>query len=475
MYYINNRFTLYQVFSIILFSIGITVVSHAQDSIPPSPKPEPATQPQTPPTSTNISENQETTNNSEATETLNAPTENPQTTTPPPVAPTNTQTRTQNNVTTTNNNSTNNNSSIRNTTTSSVNTNSSTTEPVNVEEINDGEPNPFALFSKGKKIYHSNRITLLPNKLVKGKRVVQPQPEPKQELVQEQLEEVEEPEQESVVRTPVDTSDVALNTKNPFGVTGTFNPKGKTYQSRKIAFNPTAGAGTKASKKEQERRLIFDTSKVNTLGTLKFGLLLSILGLLAILMSGFRDEVNDMYKAFMSNNMMVLLLRDKGHLIHIPYVLSYAILALSGGTFIYLLAGYLGMPIAETPFQSLSLCILGVISVFLFKHLILSILGWIFPFRKEVKLYSFSLGIFNSILGIALVPFIAFQAFAPTNLQRPILYIGFALLGIFLIFRLIRYFGIANKFLAFHKFHFFIYLCTVEISPMMILFKYISS
>ena len=95
----------------------------------------------------------------------------------------------------------------------------------------------------------------------------------------------------------------------------------------------------------------------------------------------------------------------------------------------------------------------------------------IFPVDKEIKQYSFSLVIFSSILGLALVPFNIIVAFASDSLAQTALYGGLLTIFGITVFCILRGLFLGSKYLSFHKFHFFMYLCTVEIAPAVIVVK----
>src|SRR5690606_10647559 len=107
--------------------------------------------------------------------------------------------------------------------------------------------------------------------------------------------------------------------------------------------------------------------------------------------------------------------------------------------------------------------------------LLLKTIEIIFPVQKEIKLYSFSLVIFSSILGLALVPFNIVVAFASENFVEMALYGGLVLILAITLFCILRGLFLASKYLALHKFHFFMYLCTVEIAPVVIVIKLLLS
>ncbi|NJN77357.1 MAG: DUF4271 domain-containing protein [Saprospiraceae bacterium] len=256
--------------------------------------------------------------------------------------------------TTTVSNKANNNTNVANSTTVTPNANTTTiTEPSPTSnytpERQEAKPdpeliaalsnNPFALVRDGKpRISKPKKETLPVSSKTQTEKPAKEVKEVEAEIIQE------EPE----IFTPVDTSTVALNKLNPFRLEGTAADRKSGSTSKKIKFNPQAGSGAKNETKSTFNP-IFDTSKVdvNPLGTLKFTLSILLLGFLTIIVTQFRSEINDIYKAFLNQNLMSLLYREKGTILRLPYVLLYALTALSVGTMIFLTTNIKGITILK--------------------------------------------------------------------------------------------------------------------------------
>jgi len=117
------------------------------------------------------------------------------------------------------------------------------------------------------------------------------------------------------------------------------------------------------------------------------------------------------------------------------------------------------------------ICMAFVAAVMLAKHLLMQVIGWIMPFDKELSLYGYMMAVFNQVIGIVLLPFIIVAAFAPDPFKKIALFGGVGAILLIYLYRSIRGVMIGERFMALHKFHFFLYLCTVEIAPLLILVK----
>lgn len=202
-------------------------------------------------------------------------------------------------------------------------------------------------------------------------------------------------------------------------------------------------------------------------------LTLSSLLLLTILVTFFRTHLIRAYRAFLNDNMLTHLQRERDSGGALPYFLFYGLFFFNAGFYAFLLARYFGLSIPATPWPAFLSAAAVVAIFFLGKHLLLSIMGGIFPVRKEAKLYSSTMMTFNIILGILLIVANLMIAYSSESNLTLAVYGSLGLAGLLYLFMALRSLLIASRFLAFHKFHFLLYLCSVEIAPVAILAKLI--
>jgi hypothetical protein len=101
----------------------------------------------------------------------------------------------------------------------------------------------------------------------------------------------------------------------------------------------------------------------------------------------------------------------------------------------------------------------------------LNIVSTSFPVDKEAHLYSFVTMLINILLGVVLTPVNLIVAFAPEPFPQILIWIGLAAILLFYLFRQLKGLFISGRFLAQYQFHFFLYLCTIEIAPLLIIGK----
>ena len=274
------------------------------------------------------------------------------------------------------------------------------------------------------------------------------------------------------VLSPRDTS---IHYNNPFELVENGRLAMLTTSSE--TTTTTSKKGKKKTKKKKRRvkktEPIFDNSKLDLNAVIKFLVLLVIGLFLAFLNTSYQRDIQKIYRAFTNNNLMMQLYREKGSLLDMPYIPLYMLFCFTGGAFIFLILDYYKISLLNSPILSILACMSGLAGFYLIKHLILKMISGIFPFKKEIHEYHFTLGVFNQIIGLALIPFVTIVAFAPQNIKLFAIYAAYLVIAIILTQRLFRSILISQKFIAFHNFHFIVYLCTVEIAPIFIILKLI--
>ena len=199
-----------------------------------------------------------------------------------------------------------------------------------------------------------------------------------------------------------------------------------------------------------------------------FVITILVLLLLAILLAVNRSMINKAYRAIANDNFLRFLFREYKSMPWL-YWLFYIYFFINAGFFLYLMAHYFDW--FEGRFSLLLLSILAIMVVYVIKHFSLQIISSSFPVEKETQLYGFVTMLINILLGILLTPINLISAFAPEPFVEWAIWAGiFAFICLYL-FRQLKGLFIAGRFLHSYRFHFFIYLCTAEIAPLLIIGK----
>lgn len=202
-----------------------------------------------------------------------------------------------------------------------------------------------------------------------------------------------------------------------------------------------------------------------------FVVVLSMFIILTLIVTIFRILIEKIWKAFFYDNMLNQLIREQSPGLALAYVILYTMFFINAGIFAFLATKFFGVTVGSSNFSSLMVCVGGIAAFFLAKHIVLWLLGFVFPIGKEVASYQFTILVFNITLGLFLVPFILFVAYAPAQTTTYVVHTALGLLGFTYLFLGMRGLFIANRFLAWHRFHFLLYLCAVEIAPLLVIVK----
>lgn len=204
-----------------------------------------------------------------------------------------------------------------------------------------------------------------------------------------------------------------------------------------------------------------------------FWVLTILLGLLSVSIASNRTAVDRAWRGFLNDNGLTVAQREASGLVgNTPYIFLYANFLLNAAVFIFLLTRvFAGGEYNNARF--LLLCLGIACALFLVKHLFVGLLGNLYPVGAEVRRYSFLIMLFNCVLGLFLLPFNVLLAFAGDGelIKQFIAFWMLGLVAIFYAYRSWRSSTIARKFLIADQFHFLLYLCTVEIAPVIVLVK----
>jgi hypothetical protein len=179
------------------------------------------------------------------------------------------------------------------------------------------------------------------------------------------------------------------------------------------------------------------------------------------------------FRALNSTNFLKLFLRDSSHYIPTMLYILYVYALISLTLFLYLLDKTHSIFFADVGHYYLKFSLIFIILVLLLlaKQAVIRLLGYVFSLSQEPKLYNFSMMMVVIALGLTLTPINAVLAFGSYFEPDGLIFLGLFALGFFYIFQQIKGLVFARQFLIYRTFHFFLYICTVELLPILILAK----
>ena len=156
----------------------------------------------------------------------------------------------------------------------------------------------------------------------------------------------------------------------------------------------------------------------------------------------------------------------------IAFVFSFYTFSCS--LFIYWLLEYYGMSLLDyRSFVVFSLLFLAFTLLIFIKYLIINILGRIFQTKGNVRMYIFNAVNYGFLISVVLSFFLPVLFFGEPEIQRGTFFALIVCLGLLFFFRILI--GLIMLFfeLKSSKPYLFLYLCIIEILPIMALVKYI--
>ena len=190
----------------------------------------------------------------------------------------------------------------------------------------------------------------------------------------------------------------------------------------------------------------------------------------------FRDLLRQCMRAIANDNVMTQLYRRRSGGQISALWMCYLFFLLSAGFFLYLvsLEYDLSLPISGvwTSWLTFTLLVMGAVG---FKLVLLTLVGRIYPLRKELSRYTFLLMVFSILVGVLLVPINLLISYAPEGFRASFLIGGVVVLAVVYLLHLVRGLFIANYYVGSRPLHFLLYICTIEVAPLLLVFRYLSN
>jgi hypothetical protein len=120
---------------------------------------------------------------------------------------------------------------------------------------------------------------------------------------------------------------------------------------------------------------------------------------------------------------------------------------------------------------SISVTLIFVMLFFLMKIIILQFLGFVFKTKDLSKLTIFFSFLFDRTLGFVLFPLVIMLYFFSFEISSAVIVISFICFLLLLSFKLFWLWKIGTNSFGLSRFYIFLYLCTLEIFPLLLLAK----
>jgi len=206
-------------------------------------------------------------------------------------------------------------------------------------------------------------------------------------------------------------------------------------------------------------------------GDLMFYVLVGLFLYFALIKTLFNKYVNNLLAIFLRITLKQQQLREQLLQSPLPSLLLNILYILNGGIYSSLLLDYYHQSVADNFWLQTSYCSLLLILIYTGKLIIMKIMGWIFNIRRATDTYIFIVFLVNKMLGIFLLPFLAFIIFEPSHGKQVFVTLSLIFIVVMFLYRFFFSFRPLQNEIRWSLFQFFIYLCAFELAPLILIYK----
>lgn len=182
-------------------------------------------------------------------------------------------------------------------------------------------------------------------------------------------------------------------------------------------------------------------------------------------------RLNQILKAFYINRYSNQLGRDEITFGNRVSIFLSALFIISFSLFIFQVAHYYGLQTNNNDVIFFLEILVIISAIYGIKIMIVRFFGFIFQSQKESSEYSMMIFLFCNILGLFFLPIVVCMTFVKDVSPLIFIYSGYGVFALLLLIRLLRGFLIGLNSIRVSKFYLFLYLCTLEILPFVIMVK----
>ncbi len=169
---------------------------------------------------------------------------------------------------------------------------------------------------------------------------------------------------------------------------------------------------------------------------------------------------------------------DEENLLSSPFsLILFLAFCLTGGLFITKAIGVVGGAphIDFTDYRAFGIFTGGLLVIYAAKIIFIQLIGYIFRIYPLARQYAFNVYLLNNILGLMLIPVVAIAYYTGAPADVWATYTGIALFALFFLLRFAKAFTIDGVAAPLNLLYLFLYLCTLEILPLVVAIKVVNS
>jgi hypothetical protein len=254
--------------------------------------------------------------------------------------------------------------------------------------------------------------------------------------------------------------------RNPFELTYREGAKDSVKQVSENPFDKLSPVKEVSTEEIMVKPLLTEQST-------NFFLLITLLLLLALLLTFLRSFAIASVGAFGTDNLFNFLYREMSGRGVLPYLLLYIFFIVNLGIFFHFSMPVLLNSLHATLTPDYYLVFFIPLIFLGLRHLLLTFIGFVFPVKKEMDRYQFLMVVTGISMGLFIAPVNIFFPYLNEEWKQIFILVTFIFIGFILLYHYLRGLTLGVRFIGSHQFHFLLYICTVEIAPVLILVKLI--
>jgi hypothetical protein len=204
---------------------------------------------------------------------------------------------------------------------------------------------------------------------------------------------------------------------------------------------------------------------------LMFYVLVGLFFYFALIKTVFNKYVNNLLAIFLRITLKQQQLREQLLQSPLPSLLLNILFILNGGIYISLLLDYYHQTVVNNFWLQTVYCSSLLVLIYTGKLILIKTMGWIFNIRRAADTYIFIVFLVNKMLGIFLLPFLAFIIFEPPQTQQVFVTLSLIFVVVMMLYRFFFSFNPLQNEIKWSLFQFFIYLCAFELAPLILIYK----
>jgi hypothetical protein len=168
---------------------------------------------------------------------------------------------------------------------------------------------------------------------------------------------------------------------------------------------------------------------------------------------------------------------EEENLLSSPFsLILFLAFCLSASLFTIKAVGLAGFGILEQfgALQAFGLFAFVLLVAYTFKILFIQFVGVVFNIYPIARQYAFNVYLLNNILGLLLIPLVAIAYYSGGPADTWAVYVGIALFALFFVLRFLKSLSIEGIISPVNLLYLFLYLCTLEILPLLVAVKLIT-